>query len=380
MANLPVKWYDYRFHGLPKLSGTPGTLTDILDCILVDGFGTTNIVTASVTDKKATLVLEEGFGFFARSVVALAGFTDSSLNTEYRVISSGPGVLTVEMDVPNGPLTLNNAKVKYAPLGWIKVFSDVSKRVYKPSKVDALEWVFYIDDTRATWAEIKIGEQALSISSLTNKRPYNFTMGWPKNQYANTAVKTFGIVGDPYCFYYKTDGILNTDFNQGALYFVGQSKKLFNESIDNFNVFVSGKTDNWDTPYVYPRDIFSNSGSNILSLRDHHGIKNEIYNFTTVRSTSNWSGYSSNNLFSNDNFRLLFTDNYFYSSDRRVTIIPGMVTSNSHVSGNSFDYFFAAEDNTLNRELILVRSCDHLEYANYNSNRHYYFDITGPWR
>ena len=31
MVNLPVKWFDNRFHGIPLLSGTPGAFTDLSD-------------------------------------------------------------------------------------------------------------------------------------------------------------------------------------------------------------------------------------------------------------------------------------------------------------------------------------------------------------
>ena len=56
MATLPVKWFDWRFHGLPGLSGTPGTLTTILDAVLVNGFGDTKVVTINVLNKKPTAI------------------------------------------------------------------------------------------------------------------------------------------------------------------------------------------------------------------------------------------------------------------------------------------------------------------------------------
>ena len=106
MANLPVKWFDNRFHGIPLLSGTPGAFTDLMDAVLVNGFGNTNVVTINVLDKKATLILQDGVRFIPKAVVALTNMSNQALNTEYRVVSADIGKLVIEMDVPDGPITV----------------------------------------------------------------------------------------------------------------------------------------------------------------------------------------------------------------------------------------------------------------------------------
>ena len=125
MANLPVKWFDNNFHGIPLLSGTPGAFTDLMDAVLVNGFGNTNVVTINVLDKKATLILQDGVRFIPKAVVALTNMSNQALNTEYRVVSADIGKLVIEMDVPDGPITVTNVVVKYAALGWFKPFSGV---------------------------------------------------------------------------------------------------------------------------------------------------------------------------------------------------------------------------------------------------------------
>ena len=112
MANLPIKWFDNRFHGIPLLSGTPGAFTALLDAVLVNGFGDTNFVSINVHDKKATLILQDGNKFIPKAVVALSNMSSQALNTEYRVISSDIGRLVIEMDVPDGPITISNVSVK----------------------------------------------------------------------------------------------------------------------------------------------------------------------------------------------------------------------------------------------------------------------------
>ena len=68
--------------------------------------------------------------------------------------------------------------MKYAPMGWFKPFSGVSRGIYKPSRVDALKWMFYVDDTQAQGSEVCICENATSLDSRIDQKPYNNTYRW----------------------------------------------------------------------------------------------------------------------------------------------------------------------------------------------------------
>ena len=57
------------FHGIPLLSGIPGTHTALLDAVLVNGFGDTNVVSVNVVNKKATFILQDGNRFIPKTVV-----------------------------------------------------------------------------------------------------------------------------------------------------------------------------------------------------------------------------------------------------------------------------------------------------------------------
>lgn len=384
MANLPVKWFDNRFHGMPKMNGTPGAFTEILDACLVNGFGHTNVVTVNVTNKIASIILQDGVEFFKKSVVAITGFTNPVLNTEYRVLKAGVGIVYVEINVADGPLSIVAGIVKYAPLGWFKPFSAVSKGIYKPSKVDALDWMFYMNDTAAQWAEVKLIEDASNIDAHSGSRPSNTVMRWGKSGFANTEFNSFSIIGDPYCFYYKTSSLITSQHqnrNYGSLLFVGEGGRLTNK-LDPFAVYLTGKTYTDSTGYNHTGNIFQISNEDntktIISLRSPNGLRTNEKFYTKFRNLLNWEVFNFDTFYNSDNVVSLFKDNYINSTDRRVCTWPGMVNASGYLLKDNFDYFIDAENNTLNRDLILMT----ISQTDSNSSTFYYtyFDITGPWR
>ncbi|MEG3033889.1 MAG: hypothetical protein RR877_00145 [Aurantimicrobium sp.] len=388
MATLPVKWFDWRFHGLPGLSGTPGSLSTILDAVLVNGFGDTKVVTINVLNKKATFILQDGVKFFKKSVIKITGFTNQALNGEYRVDESDTGKLTITLDVPDGQLenTNINILVKYAPLGWFKPFSGVSRGIYKPSPADALKWMFYIDDTTAQTAEVRIMENATSLDNHIAGRPYNNTLRWMKAYNANTTVRPWSIIGDGYCFYFKCSSMNNANeisaggetLQQGCVMFVGEGVRLSNKP-DPFAIYLTGQQ-NKGSLSSYVGDIFAAYTGTIYALRHASGAKTDASILTTARGgTGPWQGFDNSYFYTDDNVVQLFTDNYFYGNDRRMTKIPGVVTCNSFRRYDTFDFFCEAKDNNMSRDLIFMRSST-THYPYNTSDRGYFFDITGPWR
>lgn len=394
MATLPVKWFDWRFHGLPGLSGTPGTLTTILDAVLVNGFGDTKVVTINVVNKKATFILQDGVKFFKKSVVKVTGFTNQALNGDYRVEDSDVGKITLTIDVPDGQLenTNINIVVKYSPLGWFKPFSGVSRGIYKTSPADALKWMFYVDDTAAQWAEVRIMENATSLDNHIAGRPYNNTLRWNKAYNANTTVRPWSIIGDPYCFYFKNNSLINSNeiasdspsnpyIQYGCVLFVGEGVRLSNKP-DPFAIYLTGQSYKTAAINNYVGDVFDNtSNSSKFALRQASGIKTDANIYTTVRGNASgtWGFFDNTYFYTDDNLVHLFTDNYFYGSDRRITRLPGVVTTNSFRFYNTFDFFIEAKDNNMGRDLIFMRSSD-TGNTNSTPNRGTFFDITGPWR
>ena len=389
MASFPVKWFDSRFHGIPTLNGTPGSMVALLDACLINGFGQTNIITITVLNKKATIVIQDGVQFFRKSVVAIAGFSNSALNTEYRVTKSEIGKLEIELDAPDGPLAITAGTVKYAPIGWFKPYSSVNQAIYKPSKVDAKQWMFYMNDSTAMYSEIKLIENAANIEVHTGSRPHDKLLRWNKSYVANTATNAFSIVGDPYSFYYKTSGLSSSianDRNYGIFQFVGEGVPLTNNS-DLYSVYLGG---------LHPKNAIATNASNIFSpdyaassrnlycLRGVNGLKAEVEVRTNFKNVLPWNyfntGANSDIFFTDDNIVHLYIDNFFESPDRRITKIPGIVTASATpLKYDHFDYILEAKDNTLNKDLILCKSTTGLS-ANNAPNVFFYMDITGPWR
>lgn len=385
MATLPVKWYDWRFHGLDGMMGVPGAFTNILDAVLVNGFGDTNVVTINVVNKRATFLLEDGVTFMKRSVVRVRGFNDPTLNGEYRVEDSDQGKIVLEIDKPDGPLEFNNKDiiVQYAPLGWFKPFSGVNKGIYKPSAPDALNWMFYMDDTTATYADVRIMEGARSIDDHIDSVPRSGVSTWFKAYAANTVLRPWAIIGDPYCFYYKANktyndiSISSTDINlvdSGHYMFVGEGVRQTNK-MDNFAVYLTrnGVTNSRER---YTTRLW-NSGHN-RTLRLANGLKGD--SLVNVSVSPNLPFMGINNFFSVDSVVYLSTENFFVGDDFRVTRMPGYVSIKANLLYGNFGFFIDAKDNSLNRELIFTCCHDSNDNGNTNRSMQFFFDITGPWR
>lgn len=121
-----------NWYGAPKVTtNTAQAYIDWVDGCLVTGFGSRGVTYAYIADGIATLEYDDG-GAFQRFVrVQVDGLDPEGLNGVHQVIASTETSVSFETDLPDGPVDLDLATVKYAPLGWERVYSGSGKAVYK---------------------------------------------------------------------------------------------------------------------------------------------------------------------------------------------------------------------------------------------------------
>ena len=123
----------------PKLTNSAGSLINLLDAVLVDGFGEAAVTMAiHPTDVNKAVITETSHGYAPTTRIKISGCDNSNFNTEFEIVEV-PDANTYVIDVtglhsqPAGsPVTTSSSiLVKVPSLGWTKEFSGTNKAVYR---------------------------------------------------------------------------------------------------------------------------------------------------------------------------------------------------------------------------------------------------------
>ena len=414
MASFPVKWYFSQFPAAPKLDGTPGSFINVLDAILVNGFASSAINSIVVENKKATITIQEKYKYFVNSVVEITGLPDLALNGQYRVLESYDGKLIVSMEHGNGSIAFTTANIKTPSLGWTKPFSGVNKAVYMHADPNAFPWYYVVNDDNGKFVEIAIAENAFSVDSFDNKKPYDFKAYWLKSHLANTNRANYVFVGDSQAIYYRALGIqsnyseavVNLSKGAGITYFLG--KPINNlPVVDNFDVCFTciPNINSGNSEHTFFRSLYLNSSNsaannfynNSDTLRNAYGLKvtcNLGSKEETASSNSlgtTFSPFSSNDYYSSDGAIVVRKGFKYHDGTKRIREFPGIYLPFIYTKEKNFPSFIKSVDNPYKKEFIILHEVrtDSSIYTNGNGftspispyyNETFFLDITGPWR
>jgi len=126
-----VKFFSSKMAGAPVLSGTKGSMIDMLDACLVTGFGQQTATSVTVSGGVATVELS-ATNFLQHQIVLVAGATPQELNGEHRVLAltTASAFTFAAPGVPDGVAT-GTVTVKTPPLGWLKPFTGTNMAAFK---------------------------------------------------------------------------------------------------------------------------------------------------------------------------------------------------------------------------------------------------------
>lgn len=140
-----VKSFMYALSGAPQLTAAVGSLTDLLDAVLVNGFNLKTVSSISVSAGIATCMQNGTYGKY--TVVLISGCDEVLLNGEKRVLTSDATMCTFDAEgVADG--TYNNAGItsKYAPLGFGIDGTDTNRRWYRSANPERGAVGLYVND------------------------------------------------------------------------------------------------------------------------------------------------------------------------------------------------------------------------------------------
>lgn len=167
---------------------TATTFTFIISTSTTNGTYTTTLGTTVKTNT----------GFVPDEIVLIAGANESVFNNEFKILttpttSSFTFALTTALSSATGTMT-----VKFAHLGWEKVYSGTNKAVYRSQDVTGTRLYLRVDDTNTQYMTVNMYETMSSVDVGTGM---STTLYWNKSSTANTTARNWYLVGNSKVFY-----------------------------------------------------------------------------------------------------------------------------------------------------------------------------------
>ncbi len=206
---MPILAFCDNEEGAPVLSGTVGSLTDLLYACLVTGF---NLVTLDSLTRDGTTVtgtLSTGHGFASGQTVRIAGANEPDYNGDFVVTVLSATQFTYEITgTPTTPAT-GTITARRAPLGWSRPYSGTNKAVFQASA--GTQFCLRVDDAASGAGGAKEAlcrgyESMTDVDTGTGLFPTSaqLTNGivWRKSYDANSNARSWNLIGDDRSFYF----------------------------------------------------------------------------------------------------------------------------------------------------------------------------------
>lgn len=229
-----VKYFHAEQVGAPTLNGVQGTLINLLDACLVNGFGLKAVDSLVVAGNVATVTVTTGHSMQPDMVALIEGATPAGLNGEKRVIAASSTTFTFAAPGISDQTATGTITTKVAPLGWEKVFSATNVAVYRASSVEGTRMFYRFDETGdARGARVRGYETMSDASTGTNPFPstaqHPDALNWMKAGTADSSPRDWTIIGDHRTIYFHANGLSQAGFptsfrNNGIVLALGDYK------------------------------------------------------------------------------------------------------------------------------------------------------------
>ena len=179
----PVKFFHSGMPGAPSLLPAWGSLTSLLDAVLINGFGLTSVASITVTGGIATASVPGGHVLQVDQVALIGGAVQTVMNDEFRVTART--ATSFQFAAPAGaPATVTGTlTARVSPLNWEIAFTGSNKRAYRSKNVLSPKNMLLINDglktpgyttTWAKWANVGIVSAMSDIDTITGiQAPFN---------------------------------------------------------------------------------------------------------------------------------------------------------------------------------------------------------------
>lgn len=222
-----VRWFTSEMVGAPALSGLPGSLIEILDACLLNGFGTATPDGDKITVSGgvATMHFSGGNPFEKHVTIKIEGAIPAELNDLWRVKSSTATTCTFDCPGIADGAASGNITAMFAPAGgWEKPFVDVNLAAYRSGASGATGHFFRIDDSEDKFSRWRGFEQMTGIDNGVNPFPTEAQVAgtgllWPRSNSADSDPRKWRLFADDRHVYFFPAAISNYSDSYEAYYF-----------------------------------------------------------------------------------------------------------------------------------------------------------------
>ena len=172
-----VVWFDNTETGAPALNNSPASLIGVIRACARTGFNVKTLTSIVVTGGVATATCAgHGYSGVYGKDLLISGATPAGLNGRKALTFVDTNTFKFAAPgVADGAAT-GTITAKRDPLGWVELFSDTGKSIFKRSDPTATSMLLYILDTNtapasATEARVRMIEGATDINTLSGLAP-----------------------------------------------------------------------------------------------------------------------------------------------------------------------------------------------------------------
>lgn len=261
--------------GAPILTQANGSMNALLNAILVNGFNTQSVVTATASAGVVSFNFASAPGFSALDTVTIAGASNSAVNGQWRVQSAAGNQVQVAIaGIPDGAVG-GTITLKFSPLGWTRPFSGTGIGVYKQGgSATHKRFLRVYDNTAAAdnYFYARAYENMTAVSSGTGPFPTtaqvagngaSFNLGGV----AHPAQLTWMILGTPRFFYFWSSWAADmtgnlSSFPAGSMtgFMFGELANVYKAS-DVYACMLGGGSNAFNSGYYLCRAYSGTGGS-----------------------------------------------------------------------------------------------------------------------
>jgi hypothetical protein len=249
MSNA-VRYYHWQMPGAPTLNRVAGSLIDVLDACLINGFNTRSVSSLVISSNVATVTTTVAHGYEVDTVVRVSGASPSALNNDHRVLTV-PTSTTFTFDVTGlaNQTATGTISTILAPAGWSKPFNATNIGVYRSQNVTSTQFYLRVDDSGVALTDARVVgyESMTDVNTGVDPFPTNAQVSggayWPKaNSGTASDARAWAIVADDRMFYYWCHTITSTSVQGRAGVVQGFGDFTSVNSADAFACALAGFT------------------------------------------------------------------------------------------------------------------------------------------
>jgi len=291
----------------PILRTNAGDLINLLDAVLINGFGEKQIDHLTSVDFTATATIDAGHSYKNGDILRISGADQDVYNGDYVIYNCNDTEFSYTLLYSNSVVATGIVKCKISPLGWTSSLSGENKKVYSPNLSFGKNIYFRVEDNGENSLyedgnSFAFGTQVATIEVYESMLDIN--NGIPEIDYRRQYIlkdwdissghdpQPWVIIGNDKCFYLLISpnhtNPLQLCFD---LYFLGEFKSFAPNDNFNFGCFGRKATIENGIPYI-TQPLTSDSQNNypILSKIYDIGLQIENQDYTGGVILKDYSG------------------------------------------------------------------------------------------